>query len=67
MERARAPNLVIGSANTLTEDPDYPDIRTRIFRIVLSGYPIITKLRIGLYKPYIYDNNLSDGKYAHEI
>ena len=41
--------LVKISANTLTEDPD---IRTWIFRSVLSGsgYPIITKLRI-VYRP----------------
>ena len=37
------------SANTLTEDPD---IRTRIFRSILSGYLIITKLRI-VYRPVL--------------
>ena len=45
------------SANTLTEDPDYPAFRIsvlfgyiRIIRISGSGYPIITKLRV-VYRP----------------
>ena len=68
------------SANTLTEDPDYPDIQTRSFRSVLSGYPYypyysdIRIIRISDYHEItdcicinrIY-NNLSDGKYTQEI
>ena len=43
------------SANTLTEDPDYPAFRISVLfgyiRIIrISGYPIITKLRV-VYRP----------------